>query len=238
MIYLIYGTDTDKARAKVRSLVNSLIAKKPDASHEKITDETFSDSKLDELVGGMGLFSSRSIVEMDKVFRNKEAKETILERIKDISASENIFIFLEDGLNKKELTTFEKHSEKVQEFALREGPAEKAITLFPLTDALGKRDKKELWVLYHQAKIRGSSDEEIHGLLFWQIKSLILSHTAKDAKQAGLNPYVFQKALRYAKNFQPQELSALSLKLITLYHDARRGLAPLDAGLEKFVLEL
>ena len=238
MIYLIYGTDTDKARAKARSLVNSLIAKKPDASHQKITDETFTPDTLQELMGGMGLFSSRAIVEMDMVFRNKTAKEIVLDSLKDIATSENIFIFLEGTLLKKEITAFEKVAEKIQEYTAKEHVPEKAFSLFPLTDALGKRDKKELWSLYHKAKFQGSADEEIHGLLFWQVKAMLLAQKSKDAKQAGLNPFVFQKSQRYLKNFAEGEIANLSRKLVTLYHQARRGLTPFENSLEQFILEL
>ncbi|MBX4198036.1 hypothetical protein KW782_01745 [Candidatus Parcubacteria bacterium] len=241
MIYLLYGSDTEKSRSKLHELVGSLVKKKPDASHVRITDETFTESSLDEHISGMGLFSQKTIVELDNVFRNKEAKPVVLERLKDIAESENIFVVLEGELNAGEVKKFEKHAEKVQEFdephsaeASRGGD----FKIFALTDAFGKRDRKQLWVLYTKAKRKNISDEEIHGILFWQIKALFQAKSAKNAKDAGLNPFVYQKSQGFLKNFQETELQTTSSKLVSLYHDARRGIIDFGSGLEMFILSL
>jgi DNA polymerase III delta subunit len=239
MIYLLYGNDADKARAKLHELVGGLLKKKPDAAHRSINDETFSEGEIEELVSSLGLFSSKSIVEFNNVFRNKEAKEILLKRLADIAKSENVFVFLEGALLKKELAAFEKHAEKVQEFSVGEkAPAGKAFNVFSLTDAFGRRDKKQLWVLFTKAKMKDVADEEIHGILFWQLKAIIQSLSAKNAKDAGLNPFVYQKSSGFARNFSEEELLNSSMKLVALYHDARRGIVDFTGGLEQFILEM
>lgn len=240
MIYLLYGSDTTKARAKLHDVVGSLVKKKPDASHDRMNDETFDAGRLEELIGGMGLFSQKAIIEMDTVFRNKDAKEAVLERIKDIGKSDNIFVFLEGELTKADLGKFEKNAEKVQEFALKTtGEAKKeAFRIFSLTDALGRRDRKLLWVLYTKAKIADIAAEEIHGILFWQVKAMLQASKTRNVKDAGLNPFVHQKSLAFAQNFKPEEMSAISSRLVSIYHDARRGIVDFDTALEKFVLEI
>ncbi len=100
MIYLLHGSDTNKARAKLHELVAGLVKKKPDASHVRMNDETFNTAQIDEYISSSGLFSLKTIVEFDFVFRNKEAKDVIFEKIKQISESENIFVFLEGELTK------------------------------------------------------------------------------------------------------------------------------------------
>lgn len=239
MIYLLYGSDTTKSRMKLHDMVGSLIKKKPDASHVRITDETFDEASLDEHIGGMGLFSQKTIIELDNVFRNKEAKPVVLERIKDIAESENIFVILEGELNASDVKKFEKHAEKVQEFAhAAEAPRAKDFNIFSMTDAFGKRDRKQLWVLYTKAKRKNISDEEIHGILFWQIKAMFQAQSAGNAKEAGLNPFVYQKSQGFLRNFRPEELTATSSKLVSLYHNSRRGIHDFDVALEKFILEL
>ena len=240
MIYLLYGSDTDKARAKLHDLVGSLVKKKPDASHERMNDETFDASHLEELIGGMGLFSSKAIIEMQNVFRSKDAKEAVLDRIKDIGKSENIFVFLEGELTKADLTKFEKNSEKVQEFELKtHGDIKKdEFKIFSLTDAFGKRDRKQLWVLYTKAKMREIAAEEIHGILFWQVKAMLQAAQSKSAQEAGLNPFVFQKSQGFLRNFQKGEVQAISSKLVCIYHQARRGITDFDLALERFILEV
>ncbi len=243
MIYLLYGSNIDKSREKLHDLVNSLLKKKPDASHLKITDENFNEAELDEHISGLGLFASKSIIEVDNVFRNKDAKEVILKRIKDIAASDNVFVFLEGELNKTEVTKFEKNAEKIQEFELDTPSSVGAVkikdfNIFSLTDALGRRDKKQLWVLYTKAKQREIADEEIHGILFWQIKATLLALQTKSAAEAGLNPFVYQKSLGFAQNFSLPELKKISSNLISIYHNARRGIHDFDVALEKFILEM
>lgn len=241
MIYLLHGSDMEKARAKLHELVASLVKKKPDASHVKMSDESFSENLLEEYMGGAGLFSQKMIIEALNLFRNKEAKEIILKKLKEIKESENIFVFLEGELDKKTLEKFEKYSEKIQEFTVKAGPWQARpsdFNIFILTDALGQRDRKNLWVLYTKAKMEEKADEEIHGILFWQVKAMLLAQKSKNASEAGLKPFVYDKSRRMAANFKSGELEKISMKLVSMYHDAHRGLCDFSDALEKFALEL
>lgn len=250
MIYLLHGTDTEKSRNKLRELVAVMMKKKPDAGHMKMNDEDFDASRLDELAGVAGLFTSKVIVEMDNVFRNKEAKEIILDKIKEIKESENIFIFLEEKLDKKSLEKFEKHSEKIQVFGKESdgrifgvGDTGKNFNIndfniFAVGDAFGRRDKKGLWVLYQKATRRSIPTEEIHGLISWQARAMLLASRSNNVSDSGLKPFVYQKSSGFARNFKPDELENLSLKLVSIYHDARRGKMNPENALEKFILEV
>ena len=97
---------------------------------------------------------------------------------------------------------------------------------------------KDAWVLLQKALDTGGVPEEIHGMLFWQVKSMILAVSSKTAGEAGLNPFVFRKSLSFAKNFTEEELKNLSARLVSIYHDARRGGDELAIALEKFVLSI
>src|SRR3989344_461017 len=114
----------------------------------------------------------------------------------------------------------------------------KKFNIFTLTDALGRRDKKGFWVLYQKAKLNNVSDEEVHGILFWQIKNMLLSFDAKDAEAAGLNDFVFRKSLGFTKNYSYNELKKLLRELVFLYHDARKGIHKIDIALERFILSI
>jgi DNA polymerase III delta subunit len=236
MIYLLHGTDIIKSREKLHSLLGSMFAKKPDASFVRVEAGEFDESRLDEFVGGQGLFTNKYIIVFDNLFLDKKVKEVLLKSLKEISKSENIFIFLEEKLNKTELNKFEKYAEKIQEFVGVEIEKKKKFDIFSLTEALGKRDKKNLWVLYQKAKMNNVSDEEVHGILFWQVKSMLLSLNTKDAKESGLNPFVFRKSLGFVKNYSESELRKLSFSLISLYHDTRRGVHEMDSAMERFIL--
>ena len=240
MIYLLHGSDTDKSRGKLRELVGALLKKKPDASHETMNDEAFSKERLLELVGGMGLFSDKSIIEMSQVLRNKEAKEAVMGLIKEIGKSENIFVFLEGELIKSDLAKFEKNAEKIQAFELKTGSVVKKepFKIFSLTDAFGRRDKKSLWVLFNKAKMSDVSAEEIHGILFWQVKVALQSAQADSAKEAGLNPYVYQISKSSLQKYSVGDLKSISSGLVSMYHDVRRGMHDFDVAIEQFILEV
>jgi len=247
MIYLIYGSDKETARAKERALVESLIVKKPDASVGRYNADTFQVGLLDELIGGQGLFVARLIVELDRLFVNEEFQELVLENLERLAASENIFIILEEKLLKPELKKFEKYAEKIQAYDLKKdesggqgnGWGKKGdVSPFALADALGRRDKKQLWALYVGQRKAGSVPEELHGLLFWQIKSILLAGQAASAEAAGLKPFVYGKAKQFAGNFSAEEIKTLSKNMVSIYHDAHRGMGDLDLLLERLILEL
>lgn len=218
MLYFIHGTDIDKARAKAHDLVVSLQKKKPDASFFKMDAENFDATRLQEYAGSQGLFEHKYIVLLDRLSADKNIKEDLIEKMKEISESENIFIILEGKLDKATISKIEKKSEKTQEFILAEKTAKEPYNAFALAEALGKRDKKNLWILYRKAIDKGDAVEALHGMLFWKVKSMILNS-------------IFGE---YSK----EELHGLLDKLVTVYHDSRRGKHELETGLERLLLGL
>ena len=118
MLYLLYGNDLQKARKKMNSLVQALLSKKGNAMLIRVNSENFSPSDVNDYASTQGLFEERSIIVFDSVFENTTDKEIILDIIKDLQASQNIFIILEGELDKKSVTKIKKHAEKVQEFSL------------------------------------------------------------------------------------------------------------------------
>jgi DNA polymerase III delta subunit len=239
MLYLIYGTDVETARAKAHGLFDALKAKKPDASAGTLNAEQVTLGRLDELTQTQGLFENRQIIFMDRTLEGKEARELVLERIDELGDSPNIFIFFEGKLSKEVLKKLEKRAEKVQEYVADDAPREKKDGgFFALADALGSRDKKTLWVMFREAMDRGAAPEEIHGILFWQAKSLALAGRTRDAGETGLNPFVYGKAKRYAGNFKPGETDALLSRLVHMYHGAHRGEGDFEVALEKMILDL
>jgi hypothetical protein len=239
MIYLLHGSDKDKSRLKAHSLINSLLKKKTDATLFNLNSQNWNQNAFEEYVGGQGLFVQKSIVFADSLLEDKDTKEFLIEKVKDIAASGNIFIFLEGELDKKTLGKFEKSAEKVEEHSLKADTKKRQeFNVFSLTDALGRRDKKNLWVLYQKAKKAGIEDEQIHGTLFWQIKSMILASESKSAGDAGLNPFVYSKASGFSKNFSKEELRQFSSELVSLYHNSRRGIHDMDVAMERFVLKI
>ncbi|MEK9167936.1 MAG: hypothetical protein AAB769_01250 [Patescibacteria group bacterium] len=237
MLYFLHGSDTKKTREKARALVASLRAKKPDAGVFVLEGATATKDALAEFAGGRGLFESKYIVRLNGVLETAEEKEIILAMAKELAESDNIFLLVEGALDKKTAGAIGKYAEKAEENTENKKVKKPVFNIFSLSDAFGERDKKKTWVLYRRAVDAGFAPEEIHGTLFWQVKCMLLAKGAKTAAEAGLNPFVFGKSARYAKNFSDEELKKISAQLIALYHDSHRGLVEFEEGLEKFLLE-
>ena len=238
MLYFLYGTDTEKAREKARELLETLQKKKPDAAVFRIEPEKWGEVHLEELIGGQGLFSQKLVIFADKLFENEEARVAIEKNLEKIGTSENIFIFLERKVAKPFLLAIAEVAKKVQEFPSREREKKPEFNIFSLTDAFGRRDKKKLWVLYQKALQTEAVPEEIHGILSWQLKSMLLVAEAKTAGEAGVAPFVFTKAKNFLKNYSVPELQTLSSKLVRMYHDAHRGIHDFEIALERLILTL
>ncbi len=218
MIYFYYGTDIDKASRKAHELIDSLQKKKPDASFFKIDSECFSVERVSEYIESQGLFSNKYIVFLDRLCEKKEIKESFVDLLKEISESENIFIVLEGKLDKATATKIEKKSEKFLNFTLEEVPEKPVYNAFALADAFARRDRKNAWMLYRKSIDAGEAPEALHGMIFWKVKTLILSG--------------------YGSDWRKDELIKVMNDLVVLYHDARRGKHELETGMEAWLLSI
>lgn len=239
MLYLLHGENKIKAREKAVELIESLRLKKPDASYQKIETDDFSNDLLEELISGQGLFENKKIVYFDSVCENKEFKEFVLSKLARIAESENILIFLEGKLDKASLTKFEKKAKKVQVF--KDGGEKEfknEFNIFSLTDAFGRRDRKTLWTLYVKALSVGKSAEEVHGILFWQLKSIFLAKEMNNAEDAGMASFAYSKAKSFSSFFKKDELLNFSKDMVAVYNDARTGNIEFEIGLEQFILSV
>lgn len=237
MLFVFHGSDTQSARTKTRALVDDLTAKKPDASVVSLDVESFSADRIPELLYGQGLFSQKYLVVLDGVLEDAANKTAVLEALPDIATSENVFVMREGKLDAATKKLLERHAKKVT-VCNQKGTAGKPpmpIT-FQVADALGARDKKQLWAKYQEALVAGHVAEEIHGVLFWQIKSVLLASATSSAAEAGMKDFPYQKAKRYAQKYSSEEMRAIANDLVVMYHEARQGKGELGAMLERWIL--
>lgn len=207
----------DKSREKAHALADSLLQKKPDASLFKMNSENFDIPKLQEYMGSQGLFSSKYIVFLDRLCENKEIKDDFLDKLKEIKESENIFIILEGKIDKATSTKIEKRAEKTVKFDLSEKTEKKDNNVFALANAFGRRNMKEVWMLYRKAIDEGVAPEALHGMIFWKVKSMVLAGGTSE--------------------WDMEELKKIMDELITIYHEARRGRYELETAVEAFILQ-
>ncbi len=233
MIYLIYG-DPNKTFEKANSLIGSLIKKNSDSNFVKVDSENFEKYHLDELIGGQSLFTGKQIIYLKKIFSDKIFSDNLEKRIKEISESPNIFIIVEEKLNKLILNKLEKSAEKIQHFEKKESKVKKD-NIFDLADALGNKDVQKLWLLY-QEKIKKLRPEEIHGIFWWQVKNILIVKKTSKQSETGLAPFVYNKAKSFSKKYSDLEIEKMANDLINILHLSRRRGLDLNLALEKFIL--
>ena len=137
----------------------------------------------------------------------------------------------------------EKHAlaPKADLFLNRKGSQ---VNIFHIADAVAEKDRSRAWLLFQKALLSGIDPEEIFWKITWQIKNLLLlkklslSSEKKIIEATNLHPYVVKKTLSASRNYSEEELAGYSSELIDLYHNARRGLADFDVGIEKFLIKI
>ena len=252
MIYFLHGKDTERSRQKLNELLLFFRFKDENVSVFKFDEYDFEKEKLDELSRSGTLFGGKVVIVFNRIFDDKNISKIILENIGQYAESKNIFIFYEEEVDDKIFDVLKKNSAKAQKFNPPAGGETKAgkfgakeyggYNPFLICDAVGEKNKKKAWLVFQEALLAGVPAEEVFWKVWWQAKNLLLVKTLAEGgtknieKEAGLHPFVVKKNLGFAKNFSFKELGDFSWKLVDLYHNARRGLADFEIGLEKIIV--
>jgi DNA polymerase III delta subunit len=236
MIYFFYGTDRAKIQKTARATFDALQKKKPDASFVQFDGDYLTLSDLEMIAGSQGLFEKKIVAKLSDVLENKDIADDVLKMLAKMKESENIIVWSEGEVNKAPLEKIKKNAEKAEEFLAKEIFKQKEFSIFFMADALGERDKKKLWMLFVEAMKRGKVLEEIHGTLFWQLKTILLAKKTKTAGEAGINPFPYGKAKSFAKNWEENDLLKAISSLVDMYHKAHRGELDFEIAMEKFAL--
>ncbi|MCA9362001.1 hypothetical protein KC906_01370 [Candidatus Kaiserbacteria bacterium] len=233
MYVVFFGTD----RGGVRDAATSYIEKNlpADATLTTIDAAEYQPSQLSDALGASSLFGGEEWFVIDTPSNNSECDEEVKGALADMAESSNTFIVLESALLAASKKTYAKHATNMQECT-----AEKAdrFNSFALAEALAGKDKRKLWVLLQEAKLSGMREEEIVGMLWWQLKALRLAQTTRSAAEAGMKDFPYNKAKRALVQFAPGEVERITQSLLELYHDGHAGVREMDLALEEWVLRV
>ena len=247
MLYVYHGTDGEKSRKGAKALIDTLLKKRPDAVLHRLDAEAVLTVNFGELAGSQGLFSSNFIIYLDNSLLTDEQKDKVVEALPQIKDSTNVFVILENKITKELLGKLEKYATKVTQAEQAEKKLNKQERLAAIgekldfgevTEALGKRDKKTLWALFAYGLEKEVPAEEMHGMFFWQVRTMIVVGQSKSATEADLSPFVYSKNKPLVKNFSLAELKKMSGDLVRMYHEAHRGNVDFYVELEKWILGL
>ncbi len=245
MIYLFYGTDTSKSREKWRKVINAFASKYPSGQIFRFATDRFDRSSFEELIHSHDLFGEKRLVVIDQVLGDPEIANSLTDLWNSLVNSKTVFAFLEGALKSDLVKKIEGCGAKVERLDLSSAKFAKfsnqdKFNIFSLTDALGARDKKALWLNYQQALDANISTEEIFWKLVWQTKMMLLVKKTKSSESLKtVKPFVADKARRYGKNYQTEELEKLSGDLLALWHESKEeNGCDFAIGLEKLILSL
>ncbi|HQT82778.1 MAG TPA: hypothetical protein PLW99_01355 [Candidatus Paceibacterota bacterium] len=229
MIYLFHGTDVEKARTKAFEWVAKARAKEPNLVYARLAREELTDAALDDAALSGGLFVSRLLVLIDDPFpaaraagdeeggEEVSASGVLEEHLDALAASDNAIIVLAPKLAAAKA---KKIAAKAKMTYVYDKPAaleDKRGFNSNLVNALASRQRDKLWLEINRALVAGDAPEMLHGLLHWK---------ARDLMEKG------------ARAWTPQESRQLSLALIELLQNSRRGGLPLNLSLERFALSV
>ncbi len=235
MLYIIHGNDRQKGRGEFQKLRDSLSAHGENVvvvSEGSVSKETLSEQAVTR-----GLFGEVSIFIFDGVLEKKEDQEIVARTVSLLAESPNHFLVFEPVLVKEFADEARQGAKEMIDCSVKKIDERPAFNIFSLGDALGERNKKELWVRYQQAVLFGLESEEICNTLFWTVKNMAIMKSSPKGT-TDLNPFVAQKSRSFAKNYEAQELAELSRALMTLYHEGHRGGESMSIALERFILRL
>ncbi|MCD8494805.1 MAG: hypothetical protein LRY41_01500 [Candidatus Pacebacteria bacterium] len=229
MLVLLYGDD----RARIHDHIETLCG---GVSYQSYDDETIDYEFLIQSIQGTDLFAAPTPVVIYGLLEKKSGQDFFQEYADRMHAHRTPYIFVEHSLT----TPFKKKiiqtTPEIHEYTLPKDTNKSAFNVFALNDAYASRDKKKMWILFHEALRSGMSAEEIHGLLWWQIKNIAV--VCREGINPGLHNFVFEKTKRACKLFPVADIEAHSTALYEIFHESRRGGTPLDVSLEMFILNM
>jgi DNA polymerase III delta subunit len=201
----------------------------------RIDTDTFVSGMLLEAAQSASLFGEKEVYLVDTPSSDAVFNAEVCGSLEDLHTSANIFIVIEESLLAAEKKTYTKFADSIDEIKEEKGAP---FNVFALADSLLRKDKKMLWLGLCEARDAGLSSEEIIGTLWWQLKTLRLSAVTKNATEAGMKDFPYNKAKRSLSYFAPRELEALSHALLSVYHKGHQGEVDIEMALEAWTLSI
>ena len=226
MLFFIVGKDRFRVQQKVHERIKN--------THTQIYEALdMSISQIQEMMNVQSLFGEVYTYLMQDVHENEQIENQIFSQIELLQSSENTFICTIARLLKKQKESIEKYKVIVDEVVTT---TKKEMPSFVLADAFLARDKKRAWVAVCE-ELKTKSPEEVHGGLWYNIKSLLLVQSGATQIESGLHPFVYAKIKKVEKLFEREILTLLAQELFHIPQRAHRGKSDFATALEQWVLK-
>lgn len=242
MLSVFYGSN----KIKSEEAYLKLVAGTAENLVVRLTIEDCLDGRLEEFARGGSLFGERRLVCVRGLLESALGRELVESLIRAMVSSPEHFAILEQDLSKemekiltKALAQLNKHERTKAELEREQRLAkQEANKIYAVSDAMGRRDRRALWLEYQKALRRGVVPEELYWKMVWQTRSMLQASGSSNAKEAGLHPFVYDKSKQAAKNYTRDELMQLSGDLLEMWHDIHAKGKDLELTLEQFILNV
>lgn len=121
MLYLFYGKDTHRSRQKLNEVLSVFRSKRSDLALFNFDEQSFTEDAFKELLKCQTLFDEKHAVVCENILENSSIAKFILEQLDSVTNSQNVFIFLETGIEEKLLEQIKEKAKQVQLFDLLTG---------------------------------------------------------------------------------------------------------------------
>jgi DNA polymerase III delta subunit len=233
MLHVYFGKDTNAVRTKAFEAVTELTSH--GVSIERVEVERYVAGTCAQMVNATTLFGTRTVYVLDTPTQDEIFYTEVAALLEQFADSEDSFFIVEAALTAPTKKVYQKHAQVFEEV---ETKAKDFFNVFSLAESLSCKDKKMLWVQLQEAYAAGLSSEEIIGTLWWQLKTLRVAALTKNAVEAGMKDYPYNKAKRAQSVFKKGEVISLSASLLAVYHDGHAGICDIDVALEQWILAL
>lgn len=233
MLTVLYGNDTVAVRREAMALLDTYTEQGMTVA--RYSSEQYTPGLVMNSLQADSLFGDKEVVVFDTPSENEDFYEAISSVVAELVASPLPFVIVEQTLAAPLVKAFTKAGATLQECKKAAG---KYFNTFALADALLAKDKKTLWILLQEAKQNQIASEELIGILWWQLKTLRLTYITKNAGEAGVKDFPYNKAKRGQSKFSKEDVEKLSLSLLEVYHDGHGGRRDIELGLEEWVLRV
>ncbi len=240
MLTCILGTNTDAKSKHLKDAIVSLEKKHDGIQILRMTPQDVVHGTIESYVRhSTDLFAQKTIIVLPYLFEEgvEYFSNTLLS---DMHASSNYFFIVDHDVPKETKAFLLKQKIPLQ----NESEVKKKIpeiTPFKITDALILRDKKKAWVTLTQFQTVGVSIESIIGIIFWQIKILLIvkeSSSVEYLLPLDLKPFTLSQAKKGTQKYTIEELHHMAYLFGTLISRARRNNNDPYIEFEKSILTL
>lgn len=231
MLTVLYGNDTVAVRREAMTLLETYTEK--DFAIVRYSTEQYATGLVANLLQANSLFGGQEVVVFDTPSENSDFYEGVISLVAELVASPLPFVLIEQSLTAAQLRPFLKAKAILHECKKAKSDY---FNTFALADALLAKDKKTLWILLQEARRNEIASEALIGILWWQLKMLRLTFVTANAGEAGVKDFPYNKAKRGQGKYSQEDVDALSLSLLAVYHDGHGGRRDIVTALEGWVL--